>query len=48
VLDLRLTSHCTYEISVVVASGSCTVVVVDSVESLQAVSVVPLIIEAAS
>jgi hypothetical protein len=40
VFDPTLINHCTYETSVIVASRSCSVVVVDCVEVLQVVSVV--------
>jgi hypothetical protein len=40
VFNPPMTDRCTYEASVTVASGSCSVVVVDSVRSLQAMSVV--------
>jgi hypothetical protein len=40
VFDPILINHCTYETSMIVASGSCSVVVVDCVEVLQIVSVV--------
>jgi hypothetical protein len=40
VFNRTLMNHCTHETSVIVASGSCSVVVVDCVEVLQVVSVV--------